>query len=103
MSGAWYILGANCLDPRPPVEGTHAATITQITWNWNAVTDAAGYRWNTTNDYATAMNLGNVLTYTETGLICNTPYTRYVWAYTICDHSSATTLSRSTNCCSSRR
>jgi len=40
-----------------------------------------------------------VTTKTETGLTCNTPYTRYVWAYSTCGVSTATTLAQTTSAC----
>ncbi|MEI7981441.1 MAG: DUF1566 domain-containing protein, partial [Bacteroidota bacterium] len=80
-----------------PATGTHVASPTQIVWNWNSVSGATGYKWNTTNNYGTATDMGTNLTKTESGLICNTPYSRYVWAYDACGNSSATTLSQSTS------
>jgi hypothetical protein len=64
-----------------PVAGAHVPSQTQIIWNWNAATGATGYKWNTANVYGSATDLDNVLTSTETGLTCNTSYTRYIWAY----------------------
>jgi hypothetical protein len=81
----------------PPVAGTHVPSATQIVWNWNAVSDATGYKWNTTNNYGTAIDMGTLLTRTETGLTCNTAYTRYVWAYNTCGNSTATTLNQTTS------
>jgi len=82
-----------------PVSGINTATKTLILWSWNAVAGATGYKWNTTNDYNTALEMGTNLTYSETGLTCGTSYTRYVWAYNICHHSSATPLTYSTLDC----
>jgi hypothetical protein len=64
-----------------PAAATLTPSQTQIVWNWNAVTGATGYKWNTSNTYSSATDMGNVLTQAETPLICNTSYTRYVWAY----------------------
>ncbi len=80
-----------------PVAGTHLATTIQIVWNWNTVVGATGYKWSATNSFATATNMGTAVTKTETGLICNTAYTRYVWAYDGCGNSTATTLTQTTN------
>lgn len=85
--------------PSAPATGTHSPSTTQIVWNWNTVGGATGYKWNTTNSYASATDMGAVLTKTETGLTCNTAYTRYVWAYNTCGNSSATTLSSTTSSC----
>jgi len=78
-----------------PVAGIHTALTNQITWNWNAVTGAAGYKWNTTDDYNPAIDMGTETSKTETGLKGGT-YTRYVWSYNACGVSVKTTLSQST-------
>lgn len=85
--------------PAAPAAGTHTASTSQITWNWNAVPGATGYKWSTTNDYSTAVGMGTATTRTETGLDCATDYTRYVWAYTSCGVSPATTLTKTTVWC----
>ncbi len=82
--------------PSVPTAGTHVAGLTQIVWNWNTVQGATGYKWNTTNDYSTSTNLGTLTTKTETGLTCNTTYTRYAWAYNDCGNSLALTLTKTT-------
>ena len=99
MGGSWYILNANCLNPWPPVAGTHTSAVTQVTWNWNAVTGATGYKWNTVNDYNTAIDMGTATTHTETGLFCGIAYTRYAWAYNLCGHSAGTPLTQATTPC----
>jgi len=97
ISGAWSIFTPTCLVPLFPSAGTHVAEPTQITWNWNPVSDATGYRWSTTNIYASATDMGSSTSKTETGLTCNTPYTRYVWSYNACGNSQATTLTQNTS------
>ena len=87
------------ITPSPPTAGTHIASITQVVWNWNAVAGALGYKWNTTNNYATATQMLTSTTKTETGLACSITYTRYVWAYNTCGNSTAVTLSKSTPIC----
>ena len=83
-----------------PTAASHTPSQTQIVWNWNAATGATGYRWSTSNDYEEANNYWNVLTITETGLTCNTAYTRYIWAYNASGCVSApTTLTRTTSSC----
>lgn len=93
-----------CLDiflgsPGSPQAGIHTPAKTNITWNWDAVEGATGYRWNSTNDFVGATDLGNVLTFTETGLVCGTTYTRYLWASNQCSGSQPTQLSQSTLSC----
>ncbi|MCX6278189.1 MAG: hypothetical protein NT004_08835 [Bacteroidetes bacterium] len=82
--------------PAIPFTGTHAQSPTQIIWNWNSSAGASGYKWNITNDYGTATDMGIATTKTETGLNCNTPYTRYIWAYNICGISSVAILTQTT-------
>jgi len=81
-----------------PTEGIHVPSGTQIIWNWNAVAGATGYRWSTTNNYATAIDVGNTLTRTETGLTCGVSYTRYIWAYNSCGNSVSTTITSTIPC-----
>jgi len=84
-----------------PQAGTHTPSQTQIVWNWNTASGASGYKWGTTNVYADATDMTTATTKTETGLICETQYTRYVWAYnsTTGCISSAVTLTQSTSSC----
>ena len=87
--------------PATPLPGTHTSTLASITWNWNTVPDATGYKWNTTNDYGTAVDIGTVITKNETGLNCGMTYTRYLWAYNGCGYSGTVTLTQSTWPCGS--
>lgn len=84
--------------PGTPVPGTHIPSQTGIVWNWSAVQGAAGYKFNTVNDYSTAEDMGTALTKTETALNCNTAYTRYVWAYGACEGVPATMTQTTTAC-----
>jgi len=97
-NGVWSSF-ESCLTPDSPVAGTHVPYYEQIVWNWDTVSGATGYKWNTTDDYATATDMLAVTTKTETGLACNTPYNRYVWAYNACGTSAATTLTATTLAC----
>jgi len=99
MNGIWYLLNVTCLNPTAPVAGTHVPSPTQIIWNWNAVPGATGYKWNTTNDYATATDMAASTTKTETGLTCSTAYTRYIWAYNGCGNSTVLILNQATTLC----
>ena len=85
--------------PASPTSGTHVASQTQIVWNWNTVSVATGYKWNTTNNYASATDMGTNTTTTEAGLTCNTDYIRYAWAYNNCGYSTVTVLNQSTTSC----
>jgi uncharacterized protein (TIGR02145 family) len=89
-------------EPATPSEGQHNADTDQIEWHWSAVTGAAGYKWNTADDYENAVDMGEANSYTETGLLCapcGVTYTRYVWAYNACGISSALVLTGSTATC----
>jgi uncharacterized protein (TIGR02145 family) len=99
INGAWFIFNPSCLVPLIPEAGINVAAANQVTWNWDAVPDAAGYKWNTENNYAGATDMGTATTKTETGLTCNTPYTRYAWAYNACGNSTPVTLSQTTSAC----
>jgi hypothetical protein len=79
-----------------PGAGNNVYTSGQIVWNWTAVQGATGYRWNTTNYYSTAIDMGTGCSKTETGITGNTDYTRYVWSYNSCSNSEATTLTKTT-------
>jgi hypothetical protein len=98
-AGAWYIFSSTCLNPVSPIAGTHNPTNLLIKWNWNAVPNVSGYRWNTINNYQSAFDLGQNISYTQTGLTCNTPCSCYVWAYSSCGVSAPVMLSASTMSC----
>ena len=97
MGGHWNTLNSNCLNPFSPFAGVNVPSPSQIVWNWSAVPGAIGYKWNTVNNYATATDMGGSLTKTETGLGCNTPYTRFAWAYNTCGSSQAISLNQTTS------
>lgn len=86
--------------PSAPAAGTQTPAQTQIVWNWNTVSGATGYKWGTTDVYSTATDMGTALTNTETGLTCNTSYSRYIWAYNASGCiSTPSTLNQSTASC----
>jgi hypothetical protein len=91
-NGTWKTF-APCNIPAP-VSSTHMVSPGQINWSWNAVSGATGYKWSATPDYATATDMGSCLSKTETGIICNTAYTRYIWGYSGCGESGMTTLTQ---------
>jgi hypothetical protein len=79
-----------------PSVGSHTALPYQVVWNWNTVPGASGYKWNTTNDYITATDMGSATSKTEINLTCNTSYTRYAWAYNFCGFSTPVALTKTT-------
>ena len=98
INETWYIINTKCLlSPITPVSGTHVPSSNQIVWNWNPVSTATGYKWNTTNNYNTSIDLGTSTTMTEADLICNNSYIRYVWSYNVCGTSTPLTLIQSTS------
>jgi len=88
--------------PDAPAEGTHVAGEEQIQWNWNTVADADKYYWNDTDDPNTATDMGTNTSHTETGLDCETSYTRYVWAYNDCGFSDSQELTQTTDDCAAQ-
>ena len=101
LGGHWLNMAGNCDLPATPVEGSHVQTNIQIIWNWSTVPIANGYKWNTSNDYATATNMGTATTKTETGLTSGNNYTRYIWAYNACGYSPPATLNAQALTCGS--
>ena len=94
ISGNWQAIGGGCSNPptSAPNEAIHFGASTQIVWNWNVVPYAAGYKYNTVNNYNTATDNGNVITYTQTGQSCTGNLKKlYVWAYNSCGASPAAT------------
>jgi hypothetical protein len=96
QGGKWKNILLDCTTPASPTAGTHVPDYTQITWNWNTVPICFGYKWNTVDDYSSATVIGTSTTKAETGLTICTNYTRYVWAYNTCGHSSVCILSQAT-------
>jgi hypothetical protein len=96
QGGKWKNILLDCTTPASPTAGTHVPDYTQITWNWNTVPIAFGYKWNTVDNYSSATDLGTSTTKSETGLTICTNYTRYVWAYNTCGHSGAGVLTQAT-------
>ena len=74
-------------------EATHIPGHDTVLWKWHKMNGATGYKWNTINDYSTAIDLNNDTSYVETGLDCLTLYTRYIWAYDLCGNSAFTAIS----------
>jgi hypothetical protein len=76
-----------------PSAGSHVVSHNRITWKWSAVAGAAGYKWNTINDYFTAYDMLDSLFKIESSLEYGTAYTRYIWAYDSCGgHSNSVAL-----------
>jgi len=85
--------------PAAPAAGVNSVTQTGITWHWNSLPNASGYKYNTANDYSGAVDNGTSLSYAQSGLVCNTSYTLYVWAYNSCGASQPATFNQTTLPC----
>ena len=96
QGGLWKTINLHCEVPDSTTAGIHIPDFTQITWNWNNGPITLGYKWNTTNDWATAIDMGTSLTTTEKRLNLNTTYARYVWSYNTCGYSLPVTLIQTT-------
>jgi len=99
ISPLWQPVYCGCTSPSAPNAASHVSTATQITWNWNTVTGASGYKYNTTNDYITAIDNSLSTSYTQSALNCETTYYLYVWAYSICGNSTVSTMAQITSAC----
>jgi hypothetical protein len=69
---------------------------TKVKYDITMAPGAIGYKWNSLNNYNTSTDMGSATTKTESGLSCNSVYSRYVWAYYSCGTSVPTTLTQST-------
>jgi hypothetical protein len=98
MDGNWHSLNIHdcTASLAAPAEGSSVPTFFDITWAWQAVPGAEGYRWNTTNDYSSSLDIGTGLSHQELLLDPSTTYTRYVWAYNVCDVSEPAALTMTT-------
>lgn len=95
-STAWSVSTGNPPDA-PSALAPSAISGTSITWNWSTVTGATGYEWGPTTATTTAK--GTSTSHTETGLVCETTYTRYARAYSGFGEGPTVTLSGTTGPC----
>lgn len=101
-SASRFAVTATLVTQAAPAAAGHTPAQTQVIWNWTAASGATSYKWGTSNVYGSASDIGNVTTKTETGLTCNTAYTRYVWAYNATGCVSAVTeITQTTSACGS--
>jgi uncharacterized protein (TIGR02145 family) len=101
VNGSWYSVSCPppCTNPVMPTAGTNTPGQTQIVWNWNTVAGATGYKWNTVNIYSTSSDNGAGISFTQTGLTCNTSYSLYIWSYNSCGNSASSALTQKTSDC----
>lgn len=95
FSGSGWITVSPCNTPAPVPLAIFPGT-SSIIWNWDTVQGAVSYKWNDTNDYSSAVDIGLVVYKEDTGLKCNTAYTRYIWACFPCGTSAVTVMTKST-------
>ncbi|MCX6269173.1 MAG: hypothetical protein NTW16_17770 [Bacteroidetes bacterium] len=93
--GAWRLLFP-CFTPAS-TSAVNTILPGQIIWRWNLPAGVSGSKWNTSNNYETAMDMGSATARTETGIVCDTSYTRFVWSYDICGNSAPLILLQSTS------
>ena len=98
--GKWENVIGQCMLPAAPVGGIHLHATTWIIWVWNPAPIATGYKWNTTDNYSTAIDMGTSTMKIETGFTPGTNYTRYLWAYNVCGNSPSVVFTEQTlvNC-----
>lgn len=84
------------IQPDAPEAAEPVVTETSITWNWSAVSDATGYKYNTVNDYSTATDAASETTLLQEGLTSGMHYLLFVWAYNDCGESFVLPLNKAT-------
>jgi uncharacterized protein (TIGR02145 family) len=100
VNGIWFSVSCpSCIAPSAPTVGTNTASKTQIIWNWNTVNEVIGYKWNSVNNYTSAVDNSTSISYTQTGILCGTNDTLYVWAYNTCKNSAVAILTQATSSC----
>jgi len=92
-NGAWTVIGPCSINP--VTSGTHTVSPGQIIWRWTGT--GSGVKWNTTNDFDNATDLGYVTSKTETGILCGQTYTRFVWNYSECGVAGVTSMTVTTD------
>ncbi|MBK7214904.1 MAG: hypothetical protein IPH88_16770 [Bacteroidales bacterium] len=95
MGGIWTLMTSSCMPPASPTQQVHIAGSSQITWNWESVPGAIGYRFNTSNNLQTAISLDTNSFILKLALDCSPLQTRFLWAYDDCGNSPVA-LSQST-------
>ena len=79
--------GLTDIQPDKPESIAAVVTASEIIWNWSAVNGAVGYKYNTVNDYETAIENGNITEVEFAELTTGLNYHLFVWAYNECGQS----------------
>lgn len=75
------------IQPDRPERIPADVTETVVSWNWSDVVGADGYKYNTTNDYETATDIGTLTEMESETLTAGINYHLFVWAYNDCGSS----------------
>jgi len=95
-----YGSGSPCNTPSAPIAGTHIVESNQITWNWYPGSDELTFfKYNTINDFSSAIYTGSNNNITLYQLNCEQTYTLYVWGYNDCGNSDALILTQQSGQC----
>jgi hypothetical protein len=75
-----YLLVSSSKSPASPELDEVSYIAGGIIWRWKSADGADSYRWNSSDDYSTAISTGTIREYTQSGLDCNRSHMCYVWA-----------------------
>ena len=84
------------IQPNAPVKEGLSVTENTINWSWTSITEATGYKYNFSDNYAEAIDLGEQTTYSQEELIAGTNYKVFVWAYNECGESFSVRIDTAT-------
>jgi len=99
ISPIWQSVFCGCNPPDTFQAIDPLFTQTEINWRWSEANGAEGYRYNFTDDYESATDLGLSTSFLQSTLTCNTGYELFVWAYNFCGRSEVLHLSQTTSLC----
>jgi len=95
--GEWFSFTICSISP--PTACTNLMPPSSIVWKWNPVPGASGYKWGMTTFLSSAIDVGTDTSFFETGITCDSLYSRFVWAYSNCGYSVPVTLTQSNPNC----
>ncbi len=70
-----------------------------IIWKWNMPPNCLGFKYNTVNNLATAIDIGLDTSFNQTSLTCGESHNLFVWAYNNCGESEVLILAQNTLPC----
>ncbi len=83
--------------PAPPEIIGITATESSILWEWTDVENVNGYKYNTINEYHTAIDNEMNTSLMQTDLTAGTNYELFVWAHNDCEESSYLQMNKATD------